>query len=1045
MSLRLQSEADGQTVLDNISSLPGGTAVAISIRKGSYVSDPLFRALSAIGAVQVTQLTAPTTSLYLVCGFKGWAPGTARETITGTSVIMNLSPDCTIPNQLSVSLVNNSSARVIINGWPFEFVYKLGLNVFVVLKDSLEVVSNINFNTTAVDNATRMDENNKFIQHIKSQSQDGSTLVIVMANVNDGQPLGLTKQSVDVINNTLGSQYLNQFIDQSDQNKWYMISSNGRSCCESSAGTNIVCQGVYYPPMTTFPSTSVSVGSCSRANGKNGCRTTINGVPVSAMAGNTSPDVVLVMTIVDESLRVVLDHFQIVFDTSTPNGPNQITQSDAADYILFNVSVGSLVIVCSAPCPTSYDSLNPKLIEAYRGIGSNLIKNLKNNGSYVIAGRKGSTPGSVPELLSFRGPVSLFTYFASKDYSVKPFVEARVESSGRKSPTDNSGFTKLYFNSREVVPFTYRSGLNVMIINIITGEIEIVASFATGSSVDESNRMETFINSIEAGKLVAIGSCNDWVQCMTVTLRTALNYRLGGITYGYPIQKGSSYSIIGIASPIGQQNMSTPAQSYSAGDTIENSVAISSIRMPVRQLYSPTQLYSSLTVTTNGITVDGNPVGTMIDNIKVYPVPGTYSIDQVKKVKSFKVTGTGDNFYDLIYNLPVGAVVIISITNQLELTEKLCEAFIMLGLSMFKEAMKAVSPYYFATGTKGSGIGTGHEVISKDEQPSVVSNSTMIPTGALPPTTQPPSPTQFQVDVFRNQLLYLSGDSSPNRVHGFSPKMLTNLVSSAGALTPPMSGITVITLRALIIGLQYLGTGEDVLAGAADVLTNHVTGIYHYLNAVALSLMQERNDLVVYVRVTQLIEEETTTTDQMPLSVNVNRELNSRSLYQRTGDVNYTFFLCHGADNHGQYAFELLDRPMFGTEVQQLITLDPSINNTVLINSCNAGLFFDNNAQFQPCFGLPVCQANSLTTIEPIAYLNGPLLNPQFNYNTTVQHLSIPFQENNNEPIVIEGEDEIYIFGQPHLIPFQGRDGWSFFLAPVHIPNPINKNQDRIE
>eukprot|EP01132_Coremiostelium_polycephalum_P010345 gene10345-12706_t len=113
---------------------------------------------------------------------------------------------------------------------------------------------------------------------------------------------------------------------------------------------------------------------------------------------------------------------------------------------IYELSVGTIVVVCLYHPPGYYDpSQPPPSIEisnefemALHSIGSQSPKKIFSSHpsiptTYTLIGRKGSSPGSCPEMISKNGDqISLYHYFTIQNRVVKPVIDIPLESNNNE-------------------------------------------------------------------------------------------------------------------------------------------------------------------------------------------------------------------------------------------------------------------------------------------------------------------------------------------------------------------------------------------------------------------------------------------------------------------------------------------------------------------------------------------------------------------------------------------------------------------------------------
>eukprot|EP01133_Synstelium_polycarpum_P007909 gene7909-9285_t len=708
------SEQDTESFCRVVESIPMGYPVAVTISASTIVSDSVKNACSSLGASQVYDLTSPTSTFYTLIGAKGQVMGSAIE---GKGVDISSQLD-NIPSTSILTLsVSNDTASVKVNHLPIAFDYVCGLNM-LVFTSNLRLLSIRSFNT--IEDTI---QNAEFIESLNDQNLMSDTLVVVIARVpadQTGASLALTPAAKDCILTKLGSRYLDRFL-LTNENVWFVVSQCTSARCESSGLQSSICSASYFPfNGTLVQHADMSAGSTGRMFGSSANCYDNQGHKITV-----SDTFLFTMSIFNELDNTSIQEFDIVANDSPEVNSNVLTLKQASNYIQTSISLGSAVVVCSCHLPDGF-VMPSDFSAALKTLGANLTHRITDTSSYSLIGRRGCAPGSVPEIQSNSGPVSIFSYFNSPIMAVKPFLDI---TACEFTPNPVARF---YINS-QLVEYEASRGINVMVINPENAKIIFMDTYDTCADVQASNDFAIMMNNLANGMVVALACMDDFTWKLNDNARNAILNKMGGVVYGYyPMQLRSSYSVIGV---VGKQIY--PSQSFSNGPNARP--AISAYRMPITMVYTPGISYLSITSNIVGIIVNGAKVGQTIDSVSYCAILPNLT-EPISPAPL--ISGHGHTLLQNITSLPSGAIVVISISTHLPLNNSYRLALKLICASSYDLAMESNSSNYLVVGRRGTSCGSALEHFSIDSSP--VSLSTLEP---IFPNTAPVAHRSGMSDV----------------------------------------------------------------------------------------------------------------------------------------------------------------------------------------------------------------------------------------------------------------------------------------------------------
>eukprot|EP01132_Coremiostelium_polycephalum_P006699 gene6699-8286_t len=650
-----------------IKELPIGIEVAMMIiGKLPYFTTELANAISKLGSTKIFSY-GTTTQNFCLIGRKGTPIGGAVESMgDGSQVEIKATYKYNSHIQKLRHLkLNYTSQEVtvlinyneILSSTQSRNSIKNGINVYT-LDDHFHVLSNSSFDTTSSDG-----ESKKLLKYIDSLDQQ--TLVLFIAKGS-----AQSKLSADAVSKIkeYGSNIIDQYAitNKTTLDKWFMLSKKKRinPFCEytGAIGKDLSCYYFHTVNLDQpFSQDDDSFGgnqddsedlriSTGSSNSLNQLPTTVP--PYYAIVNsNIIPKMTtngFVMTVLNEVAGNIYSNTAYNIDKNNPS----LATTMAMD--ILDIPIGSIVIISSNITNTNFQ-MTDQLSFAFQTLGSELSYDIVNTSSYSIIGRKGSAPGSVPELLSNSGPVALYTNVKTKKLLSKPFIDIKAISLA-VDQNNQDGYSKFLINQVEVPVYT-DYGFNILTINPTTGGIigfEIVDWY-------QANTLESVLSAIPDGTIVAL-SVLGFSNIIYPNLTDPIIKYLGGTEKD--INNKTSYCII--ATKLSNSNPSQRLKSECiANPTIPTSCLL---RLPVQSLYSNVSGFS-FCITSKGM---GNSLGEIMVNnslrsdnrngLNVVAVnPYTEVIDSSRSFDTQANPSNWSSFYDYIQGKENGTIIAIAV------------------------------------------------------------------------------------------------------------------------------------------------------------------------------------------------------------------------------------------------------------------------------------------------------------------------------------------------------------------------------------------------
>eukprot|EP01132_Coremiostelium_polycephalum_P010347 gene10347-12708_t len=851
-----------------IRSIPIGTLVAIRLRLNpNQIIDSVRDACLSIGSSEVLEYMNKSMTNLNIIGYKGSPVGTAMEKSSEDISVEVLPRINDLPRKLEIEA---ATGEVLINGIPVEYEYNYGLNVFL-LTSNFDILNIRSFDT--INDKTA---NEEFVLFIESQLDIPTLLILIVARTTvTGKDLKLSLDSSSMIV-ALGSKFFPKFY--SNDKYWFILSSNSKSICEYSMpdlpGVIPSCSGSYIPFNDSLNfGTNVIIGSRYESSpyfSEFQSFIEIEGFQkglVQYCRGFS-------MTIMDEVTSEILGSYEIILDPLGPFNWNQLSPERATEFILNEISIGSVVIIVSSRF-LYYDEFPSYLIEAFRTLGSSLqTHQISPKSSYLLLGRKGCPPGSVLEKFHPTESASCLNgTFAPYNKMVKPYLDIKIISKGWVEGF--VGMAKFYLNSQIVDLYSSRRGLNVMIINPANGKIENMDTFDTYLSSSESDRFVQMIKETPIGSIVAIAVQDEASKLITDEALNTIKTYLGGTKFTKSSFR-ASYSIIG--------EMGNPFAAIESYCPVENGINFPAIcvkKLPVKSVYLLSNpIFKKIKIDSSmDIFVDNIQQSKMIENVKIW-------VDSIPVVDV--------DLYGLISNLPIYTIVVATINGK-SISERSKLALSMIGASKINLALSQQNTSYCIVGRKGFSPGSALELYSKDYE--VISLSTYEPKFSVgDQRVDKLTSTGFYTMVFNREYYYSANYES--NMGNFNLKKGMKSLSGNNYDTRPCYTISEKekkrnrkdrVFKVLIVGYEYNFT-DSKLPDLSKETTQHYFAVWRHL----LYLKLVYPDSIIIIKTFVENAPELVLVNSIPLKANILFGFNWLRKDNQSGDVLYFMFNGHG-------------------------------------------------------------------------------------------------------------------------------------------------------
>lgn len=500
---------------DLIEQTPIGRIVCVAVKDEAKtnLTERARRACRMIGSGLIENLAYRGS--WAIIGQRGAAPGAVTEQLSNSSSVTAQAQITIRPaggNGLQISArsagyVVGNSASIAIHGVevPITGGYRRGLNVVVMDGVTAAVVEAHTYDTYG--SVAAADE---FAALVEGLPPGRMVAIAVM----DEASANLTERA-KVACEALGSALIRSL---GIRGSWSLIGFKGAlygTVAESLSASAPVNSVYWHSPETPNPKQGfpVALRSAGYAFG-NMASLMIGHNPARAfgLPGTASTGRGLNVAVLSEATGELVEFHN--YDTHA-----SAADADAFAALVERTPVGHFVVVAAMDEATN--SLTERAKRACEMIGSGLIRNLMDRGSWAIIGRKGCAPGSAPEALMNDGAVGIETWFAVEgSHGGRPFVEVRTESAGF-SVGNYASITVAPNPNHVYLASGYGRGLNVGVLDEQTGNVILARSFDTHDDSSAANEFAELIEGLPSGRIVAISVKDEAVNKLTERAKKA--------------------------------------------------------------------------------------------------------------------------------------------------------------------------------------------------------------------------------------------------------------------------------------------------------------------------------------------------------------------------------------------------------------------------------------------------------------------------------------------------------------------------------------------
>eukprot|EP01133_Synstelium_polycarpum_P012999 gene12999-15290_t len=428
--------------------------------------------------------------------------------------------------------------------------------------------------------------------------------------------------------------------------------------------------------------------------------------------------------------------------------------SNAFFMTVINEVTGDIVVICSSS--PSFQTMPIDLSFAFSTLGAQQSYDITSSSSYAIIGRKGSSPGSVPERINNNGAVSLYSNFGKPMKILKPFIDIQSHSKptasvGKEELDDMSKFS---INGVTIGNAQCLAGLNVLIINPNNGIPQQYYNYDTTKSTTASNDFIKMLQEQAVGTIVAINTCGNASNYLSNEAKTKIVDILGGSAIK-SFNSNQSYSIIGsVIDPTSPLDSKMVSESMSPAKNPSSSLC----RLPIRNLYHNIRGYtfslSSFALATFCLVMINGDSGTFASGLGLNVAIIDPDLPFPSNVQRFMFNTYDDpsqwsTFYSFILSLNSGVHLLMAVNKSWgQLTDQTREiqtrALSLIGACKFLSVPSGGS--YVVIGMRSCPPGSALEGYSDGQ--SQVSVSQWFPMSRLAnPDTQPPNNRQGMLIV----------------------------------------------------------------------------------------------------------------------------------------------------------------------------------------------------------------------------------------------------------------------------------------------------------
>ena len=617
------------------------------------------------------------------------------------------------------------------------------------------------------------------------------------------------------------------------------------------------------------------------------------------------------------------------------------SNSSALAKLIDEVPTGKLVVACI------YDegsrSLSSEAKKALEHIGSSLIHNISYRDSWAIIGRKGSAPGSVPEVLDQDGCASLSLWVdkGSDSGFAHPVYSLHVRSAGlpylRKSKVTITLDDREFFTNNG----SYGRGLNVVAFSGQTNQLVETGQFDTHGDYNQSSNFVEFLNKLANGTVVAIAVYDEATSSLSSAAFKAIE-SLGSEKIRQ-LQYRGSWAFIGVK-----------------GHPQKKVESLSNTSDAEAKFWIPVLGFDSITEDAGGFLVKAESAGKEVGNYaaisgqqNLVSIPGGYArgmnvvvFDQengsVENTSHFDTHGScveADNLARLIESLPSGRIVAVAVLDEgnNELTERAKLALESIGSARIRKLGYRQS--WCIIGIKGAAPGS---VPESDIGKKPFGISTYL---YFQGTTSRHGRRLF---AFAGAALVGIGIAAVARL-AFESYYLSHLTEPELVVIPiqPAASTSVSKRRAVFVGINYSKNQSTPLNGGPPRMAKELK------EAMINSSLFEEEEC-------KILSDEPAPdmgSELWPTKKNVLKALHWLLDGARDGDVCLFYYVGHGGTNmpldpdspdRQEYLNTLNDSTngldvLYDTEFSKLSSnLSNKVNFTVILHACHSGGISDN-------------------------------------------------------------------------------------------------------
>ncbi|KYQ88538.1 hypothetical protein DLAC_11262 [Tieghemostelium lacteum] len=809
-----------------IHNLLTGTFV-VCIAMGSdlrSLSDRELSALNSVGCYQITNGYRDANSFAMV-GYKGLSMGSANESIaSGSESTCSVSMQVSTKSNNEITMLENNILDVELFNHQNEFKMKLqwngielmdidkvgtGLNI-VIFNRELLIAEHRSFQTNKDDK-----ESEFLVKFLNSVQSDQLVMMFNRGDITER----ISEEALHIIDAQFGSSYISEFKRAHSQGSWCMFTSKSRA----NALIENYLHGIAPLKMRYSPkpysseqsSTSISIGTCrQRYSAFENYYIIVNDSKLTKIPSDTNG---FVLAVLDELTGLIT--YSKAFDLSKTTDIDEMTL-----YIDNSISVGSYVLLVSSKFDYSISTDQFKnLKDSVRSLGATRFHLVNQNLGYCLVGRKGASPGTVMESLE-DGPCSIFTEVSPQVNYAKAFIEIRTQSCGNgKSSETLAGWARFQINGKPVTTDSKR-GLNVLVMDQLSGNIVNFQVYDTWESESNSNRFAELIESLPQGRLVAIAVLDDAYQNLNNRARDAIKSL--GSTMIDQLKSRDSYSIIGVKG--GLKSQCTECHSPHSPTSCDKWFFIKDKETPIKGFEISIHSQGSENLGGNSkILINDSEVSMQYKpGLNVAYIDSQTLSTTTQSYETNTSLEEAQKFLKIVYSMPLGSLVLVSVHSnfgKVECKSTLYTALQMIGALKFH--LLSTNGSYTLIGIRGASPGSALEHFDNSASASISSFIPMVPPSTNAPFILPVTlALAFAVTTYSIMLISISSrlpksDNLPSIFH--QPDSFSDSIP----IKPRQPGQRVV--RALFTGSHYKTWKNPIDPIEAQHSDSHENYIHH--------------------------------------------------------------------------------------------------------------------------------------------------------------------------------------------------------------------------